>query len=181
MTLTALLPSLRRTLPDPIRIDSWPEFTVSSTTDVTVAGVSLLRLVEWCETPCVHTAAAVIRGTHGRPSETELASVVVTRVLAVVTGDDGTVVVIDAELHDCTPVLAETRLIGRASTAHTRRVSLVTTGSADPVTVSLPADLAAGDLLVLPCLGATCLHEVRPHAQSPRAVVAGDAPERCAK
>lgn len=80
MTLTHILPSLRRSLPDPLSRDSWPEYTTTTSDDVTIAGLSLVTLVQWCGTPCVHTAAAVIPGTNGRPSETELASIVVVRV-----------------------------------------------------------------------------------------------------
>lgn len=174
MTLTHLMPSLRRTLPDPLARDRWPEFTVVSTTDVTIAGVSLLRLVDWCSTPCVHTAAAVLPGTNGRPSETELASVVVTRITAVLPGSGGEQQVrIDAELDGCRPVLTECRLIGRASTAHTRPVALqsASTGSAHPV--SLPADLRVGDLVVVPCSGATSLHSVRSTSPGPRSIPQG--------
>lgn len=60
MTLTQLLPTLRRSIPDPIDYDCWPELTTPTTTDIVVSGVSLLRLVSICGTPCVHTAAAVI-------------------------------------------------------------------------------------------------------------------------
>ncbi|MCS5723030.1 DUF6157 family protein [Herbiconiux sp. CPCC 203407] len=83
MTLTSILPTLRATIPDPLLIDRWPEWTHPTTTDVVVSGVSLLRLVEICDTPCVHVAAAVIPGTHGRPSGLEQASVIVTRVTAI--------------------------------------------------------------------------------------------------
>ena len=44
MTLTSILPTLRATIPDPLVIDRWPEWTHPTTTDVIVSGVSLLRL-----------------------------------------------------------------------------------------------------------------------------------------
>ncbi|PJJ65364.1 hypothetical protein [Compostimonas suwonensis] len=117
MTLTHIIPSLRRSIPEPLVADRWPEHTVASTTDVTIAGVSLIRLVELCDTPCVHTAAAVIPGTGGRPSPTADMSVVVSTVLSVERSPDGLVVVIDAEPGECDANLAETRLLGRVSTA----------------------------------------------------------------
>jgi hypothetical protein len=165
MTLTHVIPSLRRTVPDPLTRDLWPEFVTTSTTDVTIAGVSLLRLVDWCGTPCVHTAAAVVPGTGGRPSETELASVVVTRVRAVDrNGDDSLDVWIDAEAGNCGAVLSEARLIGRASTAHDSDARLrSTTGEyAIQGTIEIGDDVRAGDLLAIPCRGATRLHEVSP-------------------
>jgi len=165
MTLTDLMPSLRRTLPDPFTIDRWPEFTTVTPDDISVAGVSLTRLVDWCSTPCVHTAAAVIPGTHGRPSETELASVVVTRVTTVSASPDGIrQVELDAVISGCNATAREIRLIGRASTSHRRTASLISAaplGRAE-IVVELPADLRAGDLLAIPCAGVTCLHDVRP-------------------
>ena len=156
MTLTALMPSLRRILPDPMARDKWPEFCTVSTTDVTIAGVSLVRLVEWCSTPCVHTAAAVIPGTNGRPSDSELASVVVSKVTLVDRSGNGSVrVTLDANLGGCTCILSEARLIGRASTAH-----LVVATLDDGRELQLPADLLPGDLVVVPCLGVTARHDV---------------------
>jgi len=158
MTLTTLMSSLRRILPDPMAQDSWPEFCTASTTDVTIAGVSLVRLVDWCGTPCVHTAAAVIPGTHGRPSDSELASVVVSEVTAVERlDDDSLVVTLDADLGGCACILSEARLIGRASTAHLASAVLQ-----DGRRLHLPADLRAGDLVVLPCVGVTARHAVLP-------------------
>ena len=161
MTLTTLMPSLRLTLPDPFVIDRWPEFTTVSPTDITIAGVSLTRLVDWCSTPCVHTAAAVVPGTHGRPSDSDLASVVVTRVLAVSRpAAGGLVVLVDAELGGCRITASEIRMIGRASTAHCAD-AVITAHPDTGIAASLPADLQVGDLLVVPCVGVTCLHDVR--------------------
>jgi len=53
MTLTHILPSLRRSLPDPLSRDCWPEYTTTTPDDVTIAGLSLVTLVQWCGTPCV--------------------------------------------------------------------------------------------------------------------------------
>jgi hypothetical protein len=166
MTLTHILPSLRRSIPDPLDPDRWPEVTTATTTDVFVAGVSLLRLVDICETPCVHTAAAVVPGTHGHPSQTERAAAIVVRVTAVTHGRTGLRVEIDASLTAVHPILSETRLIGRASTAKTVSAALVTlTRDAtreDILEAGLPEDLAAGDLLAIPCRGEVARRDLRP-------------------
>jgi hypothetical protein len=164
MTLTHQLPSLRRSIPDPMNCDCWPEATTATTTDVIVSGVSLLRLVDICGTPCVHTAAAVIPGTHGRPSATDGATIVVVRVTAVRPSGNCLHVQVDGDLCLARPILAEARLIGRASTARSMAVLLVASsrvaGGADdrdpgyPVLPGeLPGDLRAGDLIAVPCRG----------------------------
>jgi hypothetical protein len=169
MTLTRTIPSLRRTIPDPISRDSRPEFTVASPTDITIAGLSLNTLVDWCGTPCVHTAAAVIPGTGGRPSETELASVVIARVLAASIDRGVLNVWIDAELDSAHTVMTETRLTGRASTAHSIEAVIFFASTQTPVQrmLELPADLRPGDLLVTPCRGVTRLQDVRGRARHP--------------
>ena len=169
MTLTHIMPSLRRTLADPLNQDSWPEYTTSSPTDITIAGLSLVTLVQWCGTPCVHTAAAVIRGTRGRPSETDLASVVVTRVASVSLHDGQLSVWVDAELDRCAAICSEARLIGRASTAHATTAILYPASPSGTIhrALELPGDLAEGDLLAIPCTGVTLLRDVQNHTTHP--------------
>jgi hypothetical protein len=170
MTLTRLIPSLRRTLPDPLAVDLWPEATQTTVTDVVVSGVSLLRLVEVCGTPCTHSAAAVIPRSGGLPSSTQKATVFVVRVTGVDRAPSGAMVVTtDARLDDPELVWSEIRLIGRASTAHngftlvatrplelTRPVEPTRAVGPDGETdnnaraVDLPRDVRAGDLLALP-------------------------------
>jgi hypothetical protein len=152
MTLTTILPSLRRSIPDPFVPDRWPAHTHLSTTDVIVDDVPMLRLVEQCGTPCVHSAAAVIPGTGGCPSPVEQTSVVVVRVNTAIFDEDGHHLLLDARLSHVEPCWSELRLIGRASTTHT--VSFRIDG--EPGTeqrVLLPRDLAPGDLLAVPCRG----------------------------
>jgi hypothetical protein len=172
MTLTHILPSLRRTIASPLRRDLWPNFTTTSTVDVMIAGVSLLRLVDWCGTPCVHTAAAPPAIARRRDSDT--ASVIVVKVLAVEphgTEPDGAVpdgigtldVWIDADLSGCKAFPFETRMIGRASTAHDTVVQL-RSGSGDcSVPFELASDIHFGDLLAIPCSGTTSLHDIDPN------------------
>jgi hypothetical protein len=172
MTLTHILPSLRRTIADPLNRDNWPEHTTSSPTDVTIAGLSLVTLVQWCGTPCVHTAAAVIRGTHGRPSETELASVVVARVTSVARENGQLSVWVDAELDRCAAICSEARLIGRASVAHGAAAILFPASPSGVVhrALELPDDLEEGDLIVVPCIGVTLLRDVQNRSIHPERV-----------
>jgi len=164
VTLTRQLPSLRRTLPDPLVPDFWPEATVATTTDVIVSGISLVRLVEVYGTPCTHRAAAVLPGTGGRPSPTATSTVTVIRVTDLSVHTSGRLLVTtDARLDDPRLIWSETRLIDRASTAHTGRVLVNELPGDDmrdewhgddetsvPVAVDLPLDLKVGDLLVIP-------------------------------
>lgn len=169
MTLTHIIPSLRRSLPDPLSRDSWPEYTSATPDDVTVAGLSLVTLVQWCGTPCVHTAAAVIPGTNGRPSETDLASVVIVRVTAAAVENGQLNVWIDGELDGCAAILSEARMIGRASTAHAIAAAIYSSSAHTPVRYipELVLDLRVGDLLAIPCLGVTALRDVQSRSRHP--------------
>jgi hypothetical protein len=171
MTLTRMIPSLRAILPDPLLVDAWPEATVATTTDVVVSGISLLRLVEVCGTPCVHSGAAVIPRTDGRPSATSRTAVLVVRVTRVALHESGSPVVeTDARLDDLRLVWSETRLIDRASTAHSGTV-LVAVRPVDPelsatsqaCSAELPLDIRAGDLLAIPSVPIATSWALRPH------------------
>jgi hypothetical protein len=166
--------------------DVWPAFTTQTPVDVIIAAVSLNRLVDWCGTPCVHSADAAIPGSGGRPSETELASVVITRVVAVDWRSDLRLhVSIDANLAKSRPAIAEARLIGRLSSVDL--VASVTLESSLTGTLGfatcLPADIVVGDLLVIPCRGATTPHDVRASTTgpSPLTSAADDGDCRCGK
>lgn len=161
MTLTTILPTLRRSIPDPLDANRWPERTRASTTDVLVCGVSMLRLVELCGTPCVHSAAGAAPGTGGRPSPLFDASAVVLRVTeALRDAEGGLLVLLDGRLDHAGAAWSELRLIGRASTAHRTPASVVGGPERGPL-VHVPADLAPGDLLVLPVRGVPCLRDLR--------------------
>ena len=171
MTLTSLLPSLRRTIPDPITHDRWPEGTVATTSDVVVAGISLLRLVEVCGTPCVHSGAAVVPGTGGRPSDTAKTAVLVVRITAVAVHASGVpVVATDARLDHLRLLWSEMRLIARVSTAHSGAVLIAERSgdadfglSADVSSVVLPLDLRVGDLLAVPSRPIETTWSLSPH------------------
>jgi hypothetical protein len=129
-----------------------------TTTDVVVSGISLLRLVEVCGTPCIHSGAAIVPGTNGRPSDTAKTAVLVVRVTDVMLRASGdTVIETDARLDNLRLIWSETRLINRASTAHSgvvliagRPVDQELAFTADVASVDLPLDLTVGDLLAIP-------------------------------
>ncbi|WP_157007047.1 hypothetical protein [Agromyces laixinhei] len=152
MTLTRILPTLRRSIPDPIAGDHWPAATTASTSDVSVGGVSLLRLAELCGTPAVHLAPAAAPGTSGRlASATRNSGVVVVRVLEASARHGNRTATIDADLSALEPVWAEARLIGRTSVARVAPTLLTAaSGCLAPAPIALPGDLDAGDLLALP-------------------------------
>ena len=173
MTLTRILPSLRRSIPDPISSDHWPAATVATISDVIVDGVSLLRVVELCGTPAVHLGAAAVPGMAGRLASTaEHTGVIVVHVVeasahldrnasgnnsgnsragassASGTGPGSTrggerIAVLDADLSALAPVWAEARLIGRTSVARVTPTTLTSQASG----CSAPAPIALpGDL-----------------------------------
>jgi len=161
MTVTAPAPAAQRSTS--VHADAWPAFTVHTDDDVVVAAVALTRLVTWCGTPSVHNSAAATPGTGGRSAATERASVVVARVLDVEWRSDLRMhVVIDADLRHCRPITGDTRVIGRRATVHLSSAVLRRGAAADDAfSTYLPSDVVVGDLIVIPCAGATLLHEVK--------------------
>ncbi|UOQ87959.1 hypothetical protein MUN74_11695 [Agromyces endophyticus] len=157
MTLTRLLPTLRRSIPDPIAPAQWPAGTRVTTTDVIVGGFSMVRLAERSGTPLAHLdpAPAAADGVdHARHL-----GVVLATVQSVTNGRSGDAaaggqpeIAIDARFGPHRPGWAEARLIGRVSVA---RVSPVTVrfaagGCHVLAPVELPGDLVAGDLIAVP-------------------------------
>jgi len=163
MTLTTVIPSLRRSIPDPLDPDSWPERTHASVTDVVVAGVSLCRLAEVCGTPVVHTAAAAMPGTRGLPSPTEDRAVVVLTITDVAVQGESATIDLDGCVDGIGASWREMRLLGRASTEHVRSFGLARCGvrGAGADSVVLPGDLRAGDLVAVPCEAPLSLSELR--------------------
>ena len=154
MTLTAILPTLRASIPDPLAAGAWPADTRATVTDVVVDGVSLHGLALLCSTPCVHTADG--------PEP----FVVVTSVVDTTTTHDGRrVLVLDADLATAGTTWPELRLLGRASVAR-----LVPTLVCDPdkvplAEVPMPADIGAPDLLGVPCAGDPRRGRARPRVR----------------
>ena len=132
----------------------WPTSTHLTSSDVVIDGMSLLHLVQLCGTPCVHSAHAAVPGG-GHRLYLRNAAVVVVQVTEVFPfpGTDR-VVLINACLDGARPVWAGTRIIGRASGAASSGAIILAgeTGEAVPSgLLQLPADLAPGDLLAIPC------------------------------
>jgi hypothetical protein len=162
MTLTSLLPTLRDSIPVPLDPELWPAGARAGTRDVTLSGISLLRYVELCGTPCVTTGSAVIPQSGGVASRVDWSSVVVASVTDI--GRDGARTVrIDAVLGDIDRLGRELRMLGRVSHAPDRPWVVV---DADGTRVArdaprLPEDLRLGDIVALPCRGAVAAGDVR--------------------
>ena len=92
-----------------------------------------------------------------------MASVVIARVLAVEWRSDLRMhVTIDADLDGGRPILGQARVIGREATVHLSTATLEAPGAGDfAFAAQLPSDVVVGDLVVVPCLGATLLHDVK--------------------
>lgn len=160
MTLTAILPTLRASLPEPMDPSLWPAHTEPTTGDVLVAAVSMVRLAELTGTPCVHTAEQAPprwRPASWTPSDV---SVAVASVLQVRRPRTGVVLLeLDAVLPRIA-VLDQVRLIGRVSTAAPTWTAVVSRcegaedGPFHRLPAPLPADVREGDLLCFPCVAA---------------------------
>ncbi len=172
MTLTSLLPTLRHSIPSPFARELWPAGALPAVDDVTVTGISVLRYVELCGTPCVMTGAAVIPHSGGIASTSDTVAVLTVSVVEVLESDaaagwrvDPTpVVVLDAVLDAAAPCWNEARLIGRVSDVRDRRFAL-TDAAGVPVPgvgMILPGDLRSGDLVTVPCAGVVSVGDVRP-------------------
>ncbi|MCU1599021.1 MAG: hypothetical protein JWQ47_2760 [Glaciihabitans sp.] len=151
------MPRLGNPIP---QLDYWPEETVVDEQDLVVAGISLLRLVEVCGTPAVHSAAAVIPDSGGQPSSSDATAVLVVRVLEVERRNSRPAVIrVDARLDDLRLVWAEALLIGRPATLR-RKFCLVVHSSPDEpgacgttenaILFMLPVDVVPGDLIAIP-------------------------------
>jgi len=158
MTLTALLPTLRSSIPAPFDPAAWPAGSAPTLDDVTVRAVSVGRYAEICGTPCVCTGPAVIPASGGVAS----ASLSTTVVVATVTDAGPAVLRLDAALAGLDAVWREARLIGRVSHAYDEPFAVLDAHGEEPcATVVLPGDVRAGDRVALPCPGCHTVGEVR--------------------
>ncbi|MFB9641256.1 hypothetical protein [Agromyces lapidis] len=149
MTLTRLLPTLRRSIPDPIAPERWPAGTRVTTTDVIVGGFSMTRLAERDGTPLAHLAPTPT-GRHDE--QVRHRGVAVATVREVSAGAGLPLVAIDGESGPHRPDWAEARLIGRVSVAKVVTVSVrfAAGGCHALARLELPGDLVAGDLIAVP-------------------------------
>ncbi|WP_431803469.1 hypothetical protein [Microbacterium sp. bgisy203] len=167
MTLTSLLPTLRRSIPDPLARDVWPVHTVAARDDLVIGGVSLVRFVALCDTPAVMTAPAVIPLSGGVASLTATTSVIAVRIVRVERSDGAAALptlVLDGAFTACAPEWSHARVVGRICVGADRRfaVSEAAGRAVDAVTLLLPGDVTAGDVLAVPCVGAVSVGDVRP-------------------
>lgn len=158
VTLTTILPTLRASLPEPMDPFLWPAHTTTTTDDVVVAGVSMLRVAELTGTPCVHTADQAPPRFRPRGWTAREVSVAVATVVRVRRPRPGVVLLgLDATLPQCA-LLDQVRLIGRVSTAPATPTHVVNrsdgtgAGPFDRLPAPLPADVREGDLLCFPCV-----------------------------
>ncbi|MCT1364097.1 MULTISPECIES: hypothetical protein [unclassified Microbacterium] len=169
MTLTEILPTMRRSLPDPLDSFAWPEHTIPTISDVIVAGVSLVRLAEVSGSPALlsgdlpHPQARTVR-TRGVGNDV---TVLVFRIaLRVDTQQNKRIALTDCSLDTVEARWDQCRLIGRTSVARSADIELISAEAAAPhwpyPVVTLPEDVHEGDLLAVPCSGAVALREVRP-------------------
>lgn len=159
MTLTSILPTLRDSLPSPFDREVWPARTSPTLDDVVVAGVSLLRIVDLCATPCVYTGAAVIPMSGGVVSSTDSTTVVVARIAETDAGS----IRLDATFRLHAPLWREARLLGRVSHAYEQPFSVLDADSgAVSGVVRIPGDPRVGDLVAVPCPGCFSVGDVRP-------------------
>jgi hypothetical protein len=142
-------------------LDYWPEATLVAGPDIVVSGISLQRLVEVCGTPAVHSAAAVIPASEGRPASDARAAVLVVRIVALERHTSGmTIVQTDARLDNLRLVWSEARMFGRVARTR-RKLCLVVrrpslrdlAATDDAMTAELPRDVRVGDLLAIPSRG----------------------------
>ena len=158
VTLTAIMPTLRASLPDPMDPSLWPAHTVATTDDLLVSAISMVRLADLTGTPTVHTAEQSPPRYRPRGWAPRDVSVAVASVTRVRRPRPGVVLLeLDAVLPTCA-VLDQVRLIGRRSTAPLSPMYVVTRcdGQADGpfhrLPAPLPADVREGDLVCFPCL-----------------------------
>jgi hypothetical protein len=139
-------------------LELWPAATSISDQDIVVSGISLLRLVDVCGTPAVHSAESVSLDSRRAPLADTETAVLVVRVLAAERHASGlTAVEFDARLDNLRIVWSEGRVLGRR-TAGRRRLFLVSRrpGVADLAVTTdvsamrLPVDLHVGDLVAFP-------------------------------
>jgi len=158
MTLTAILPTLRHSIPAPFDASAWPAGSVPTIDDVTVRAVSVGRYADICGTPCVCTGPAVIPASGGVASGTLSTTVVV----ATVTDATPDTLRLDACVSGLGAVWREARLIGRVSHAYDEPFAVVDAHGSDACArVVLPGDVRVGDRIAVPCPGCHTVGEVR--------------------
>lgn len=136
MTLTAVLPSFRQSLPDPLQHDAWPPDTIATLDDLLVGGVSILADVQRIGVPLVHGDG--------------VRAIAVGRVLSRIDGLDDRVDLTVGVPDDLAYVWSEARVMGRISPSPAGGVRVSTPSRLQGAITVLPHDTAVGDLLAIP-------------------------------
>lgn len=157
MTLTALLPTLRASIPAPFDAAAWPAGSTPTLDDVTVRAMSIGRYADLCGTPCVCTGPAVIPASGGVASTTLSTTVVVATVVVA----DPRLLQLDARVDGLGAMWTEARLLGRVSFAYDETFEVVDARARSVGRATLPGDIRAGDRVAFPCPGCHTVGEVR--------------------
>lgn len=158
MTLTALLPTLRASIPAPFDPSAWPAGSAPTLDDIIVRAVSVGRFADICGTPCVCTGPAVIPASGGVASPVLSTTVIV----ATVTDAGPDTVRLDACAAGLDVIWREARLLGRVSLAYDEPFAVLDAhGEESCGTVVLPGDVRVGDRIAVPCPGCHTVGEVR--------------------
>lgn len=157
MTLTALLPTLRASIPAPFDAAAWPAGSAPTLDDVTVRAMSVGRYADLCGTPCVCTGPAVIPASGGVASTVLSTTVVVATVVDAMPGT----LRLDACVAGLEAVWREARLLGRVSHAYDDTFAVVDAAGRTVGSATLPGDVRVGDRVAFPCPGCHTVGEVR--------------------
>lgn len=146
----------------------WPEGTIETADDLIIDGASLVRSSR-DQTPAVRIGPAGCFWAGPNTSPQRFVTVLLTRVEETGFTDSHRrlVVWVDADLDHCRLILSAARLVGRRSVAHSKRMQLRPRPKDDMQWVSLPSDVAVGDLIAVPCEGTVPLSDVRRHHRKP--------------
>ncbi len=146
------------------RAELWPADAFIGATDISIGGHPLSDLARSDGTPLIRIGVAV-EAWPIPSAPPHLVTALVTTVEDVVSDEHGRIreLWVDAELDGCRPHLAEARLIGRRGSGRFADVAVRpgTPTAVDGDSAHLPVDVRPGDLLAIPCEGATALFDVR--------------------
>jgi hypothetical protein len=143
-------------------LECWPKGTVQTRDDVIVDGLSLAAAAAEGHTPLVRIgpATASFSATPQR-----FITVLLCRVERIGHAENSRrpQLWVDAELDHCELILSAARLVGREGAARRRRMELCPRPNGSARWIRLPIDIAAGDVVAVPCEGTTPLSDVRRH------------------
>ncbi|WP_147440951.1 hypothetical protein [Mycetocola zhadangensis] len=141
----------------------WPAGAVHTDTDVILNGAFLTHAALVEPTPLVRIGEASAAWPAQTRSPQRFITVLLTRVVRIDTVPHSSRldVWVDARFDKCRPNFAAARLVGRVSAHRHPRMLLHPVSGDSRGLVRLPHDLTTGDLIAVPCEGATPLFDVR--------------------